>query len=196
MCQQDAFGAIHTVAGVDVGVWQRQTLRAAVVVLAWPELTVLTMATAQLPARFPYVPGLLAFREMPVLLAAFSQLKQRPDLIFCDGGGRLHPQRCGLACHLGLWLDLPTIGVAKSHFIGEYDSPGDEAGQWAFVLDKHEVIGAVLRNKKRTNPLFISVGHRISLASAIRWVTNCTTHYRLPEPTRLAHQFASLSPKG
>ncbi len=157
-------------------------------------LEIVEEATAVGPARFPYVPGLLSFREIPLVLDALEGLAARPDLILCDGQGYAHPRRFGLACHLGVLLDLPTIGVAKSRFIGTHEEPGIERGEWTPLLDGAERIGAVLRTRRAVSPLYISCGHRVSLERAIELVLACTTRYRLPETTRAAHRLASCTP--
>lgn len=190
--ERDELGEVRHVAGVDVGFEDGgRTTRAAVVVLRFPELTPVERRLARVPTTFPYVPGLLAFRELPGALAALAMVETAPDLILCDGHGRIHPRRFGLACHLGLAAGVPTIGVAKSHFIGVYDPPGATRGDWNPVVDKGEIIGAILRSKIGVRPIYVSVGHRISLATAVAYVLRCATRYRLPEPTRLADQLAS-----
>jgi deoxyribonuclease V len=146
---------------------------------------------ARLPTRFPYVPGLLSFRELPVVLDALARLAVIPDVILCDGQGRAHPRRFGIACHLGVLLDLPTVGVGKTRLVGRHAEPGPDKGDWAPLLDDGEVIGAVLRTRAGVKPLYISVGHRISLDSAITLTLACLTRYRLPETTRAAHRLAS-----
>lgn len=186
------FGAVHRVAGVDVGFEQGGKMtRAAVVVLSFPELTLLESALLRQPTRFPYVPGLLSFREAPAILAALSQLSQPPDLLLCDGQGLAHPRRCGLACHLGLLSDIPSIGVAKSRLLGEHAPLGEQRGDWQPLLDNGEVIGAALRTRQGVKPLYVSIGHRIDLPTAIEFVLACTPRYRLPETTSLAHRLAS-----
>jgi deoxyribonuclease V len=188
----DAFAPPDSVAGVDVGFEQQgQITRAAVVVLKFPSLSPVDQAIARLPTRFPYVPGLLSFREIPAILEAMKLLTIQPGLLLCDGQGLAHPRRFGLACHLGLLTDLPSIGVAKSRLIGTHDQLPEEKGSWVPLRDKDEVIGAVLRSRKSTNPIYISIGHRISLKTAIHYVLACTTRYKLPETTREAHQLAS-----
>lgn len=188
----DHFSPPKRVAGVDVGFEQQGKItRAAVAVLKFPELEPLEHAVARLPTTFPYVPGLLSFREIPSILKAMEQLKQTPDLLLCDGQGFAHPRRFGLACHLGLITDMPAIGVAKSRLIGSHEMLADEKGAWVPLMDKKEEIGAVLRTRTRVKPLYISVGHRISLHTAIRYVMACTTRYKLPETTRAAHRLAS-----
>ncbi len=139
-------------------------------------------------ARFPYVPGFLSFREAPILLKAFARLRTRPDVLLVDGQGRAHPRRFGLACHLGVLLDIPTIGCAKSRLIGEFKDPRVGRGHCSVLRDRGETIGRVVRTQDRVKPLFVSVGHKIDLASAVRIVLVCCTRYRQPEPTRQAHR--------
>lgn len=189
---QDTFEAVRIIGGTDVGFEdQGKTTRAAIVTLQWPDLTILEQRLIRTPTTFPYVPGLLSFREIPALLQAFAQLEQVPDLILCDGQGIAHPRRLGIASHLGLLLNCPTIGVAKSRLVGTHTEVPEERGNWTVLHDRGETIGAVLRTRPRVKPLYISPGHRISLESAIAWVMHCTTRYRLPEPTRLSDKLAS-----
>jgi len=189
---RDRIGRVRRVAGVDVG-FERDgaVTRAAVAVLNFPGLELVDWAIARTPTRFPYVPGLLSFRETPAVLKGLAKLKQRPDLLLCDGQGLAHPRRFGFACHLGLLADIPSIGVAKTRLIGEHEAVPENRGGWAPLVDRGEVIGAVLRTRPGVKPLFVSVGHRISLDTAIRWVMACVTRYRLPETTRWAHRLAS-----
>jgi deoxyribonuclease V len=188
----DDVGNVRHVAGVDVGFEANKTItRAAVAVLSFPKLELVEHAIARVPTSFPYVPGLLSFRELPAVLRAFEQLNVQPDLCLVDGHGYAHPRRFGIACHLGVLTGIPTIGVAKSRLIGEYGEVPEQRGAWQPLVHKDETIGAVLRSKINTNPLYISIGHRISLKSAIDWVLACTTRYRLPETTRHAHRLAS-----
>lgn len=187
----DDFGHVETVAGVDVGIDPTtNTGRAAITILRLADLKLLESATAQLPLTFPYVPGLLSFREIPVLLEAFSQLQQQPDLLLCDGQGIAHPRRFGIACHLGLLTDIPAIGVAKTKLIGSHGKIPENKGGWTELHDQDEVIGAVLRTRSRVKPLYISPGHRISLNSSISYVMQCVTRYKLPETTRTAHKLS------
>ncbi|MBL8527578.1 MAG: deoxyribonuclease V [Burkholderiales bacterium] len=179
------------VAGVDVGIIAGRA-RAAVAVLSFPSLALVDHAVAEAPVTFPYVPGLLSFREIPVVLAALGRVQAQPDVLLCDGQGIAHPRRCGFASHLGLWTDLPTIGVAKSRLIGTHGPVPDEKGRWAYLLHDDEIIGAALRSRPGVAPIYVSVGHRIGLESAIRCVLACTTRYRLPETTRWAHRLASV----
>jgi deoxyribonuclease V len=181
-----------TVAGVDVGFEDGGAIsRAAVVVLSFPSLALLDQSVARRPTEFPYVPGLLSFRELPAVLDALSALSVMPDVILCDGQGRAHPRRFGIACHLGVLLDLPSVGVGKTRLVGRHDEPGPGRGDWAPLLDHGEVIGAVLRTRAGVKPLYVSGGHRVSLETAIRLTLACLTRYRLPETTRAAHRLAS-----
>jgi deoxyribonuclease V len=192
---EDRFGEIHRIAGVDVGFESNNTItRAAVAVLDFPSLELVEYAIAREPTCFPYVPGLLSFREVPTVLAALEKLSAMPDMLLCDGQGIAHPRRLGIASHLGVLLDLPTIGVAKSRLVGTHAEVGEEKGAWQPLEHKGEVIGCVLRSRSRVKPLYISPGHRVSLASARQWVMACLTRYRLPETTRWAHRLASGPP--
>jgi deoxyribonuclease V len=159
-----------------------------VVVIDAESLEVVEVAATRAEARFPYVPGYLSFREIPPLLEAFARLETEPDLIVCDGQGRAHPRRFGLACHLGVLLDRPAFGCAKSRLIGEYREPGPRRGAHTQLRDAGEVIGEVVRTRAGVKPVFVSVGHRISLATARRAVLRLAPRYRLPEPIRAAHQ--------
>ena len=182
---------VHRIAGADVAV---DTARGcgigAIVVLSYPELAVVEVAVEEAPLPFPYIPGLLSFREVPVLRAALAKIAGPIDLLLVDGQGLAHPLRFGLACHLGLLLDVPAIGCAKSRLVGEYDEPGDAVGDRADLTDRDELIGSVVRTRAGVKPLFISSGQRASLAEAEAWVLRCGRGYRLPEPTRLADQAA------
>jgi len=183
---------IKLVAGTDVGFERGGGItRAAVALLSFPALELVDYAIARLPTRFPYVPGLLSFREVPALLAALRLLRGEPDLILCDGHGYAHPRRFGIASHLGVYLGLPSIGVAKSRLIGEHGQPVQRRGAWVPLKDKGETIGAVLRTRPYTQPIYVSIGHRVSLPQAVRYVMACATAYRLPETTRWAHRLAS-----
>ena len=179
-----------TVAGVDVSV-RRGVVGAAVVVLALAHLQVVDRAYATRPVAYPYVPGLLSFREAPAILDALARLGSTPDVLMFDGQGWAHPRRMGLATHIGVLLDHPSIGCAKSRLCGTYEEPAEERGQFTYLYDGEEIIGAVVRTRTRVKPVFVSVGHRISLESAIRTVIDCGNGYRLPEPTRWAHRLAA-----
>jgi deoxyribonuclease V len=188
----DALGLVRHVAGVDVGFESGNTVtRAAVAVLDFPGLKLVDQAVVRRPTSFPYIPGLLSFRELPAVLDAYDRLSIAPDLILCDGQGLAHPRRFGIACHLGVWLDRPTIGVAKSRLIGTHEDVPPEKGAHRPLHDRGECIGAVLRTRSGVRPLYISIGHRISLPTALDYVLRCTTRYRLPETTRAAHRLAS-----
>jgi deoxyribonuclease V len=181
---------IANVAGVDVG-FRDGEMMAAVAVLGYPSLDLLEVATARRPAIFPYVPGLLSFRELPAVLEAWERLRTAPNLVMVDGHGYAHPRRFGIACHLGVVLDLPTIGCAKSRLCGVADALGAERGSVAAIRDKNETIGALVRTKTGISPVYVSIGHRIDLDAAVGYVLACANCYRLPEPTRLAHRAAS-----
>ncbi|WP_097461653.1 deoxyribonuclease V [Mangrovitalea sediminis] len=182
---------INTVAGVDVGFEDKNTARAAVVVLRLSDLSPLDYSIARQPVAFPYIPGLLSFRECPVILKALEQLSEQPDLLLCDGQGIAHPRRLGIASHIGLLTGLPSIGVAKSRLTGQHGPVPENRGEWTPLTDGAECIGAVLRTRAGVNPLYVSAGHRISLPTAIDYVMACTTRYRLPETTRWADGIAS-----
>ncbi len=190
--RQDQYSVIQRVAGIDVGFEENGAItRAAVVVLSFPGLEWIESAVARRPTDFPYIPGLLSFREAPAVLEALEQLKTLPDLLICDGQGIAHPRRFGLASHLGLICDLPSIGAAKSRLIGEHAPLGAARGEMQLLYDAGEVIGAALRTRPNTRPVYVSIGHRVSLETAIRYTLACAPRYRLPEPTRRAHQLAS-----
>lgn len=188
---EDRFGEIHVVAGVDMAINEGNGMaRAAVVLFSFPDLTVLEKHVYEEPLRMAYVPGLLSFRELPCVLGAIQQLKQKPDLIMADGQGLAHPRRLGIASHLGLWLDTPTIGCAKSILVGKHEPVGDAVGDWSPMIYHHETIGAALRTRVKVKPMYISQGHKISLASSIKYVLACGKGYRLPETTRQADKLS------
>ncbi len=181
---------VTTIGGVDVSV-KTETARAAIVVLRYPDLTPVEAVTADAPLVFPYIPGLLSFREGPAVLAAWSKLQNKPDLLMFDGQGIAHPRGIGIASQMGLWLEHPTIGVAKSRLYGRHEEVGPRRGDRADLLDKDgNVIGAVLRTREKTNPLYISPGHLMDVEHAVEFVLACSAGYRLPEPTRWAHNVA------
>ena len=184
--RDDDVDAVRLIAGVDVSFPGGDT-RAAVVLLSYPELAVIETSIVDEPTRFPYVPGLLSFREAPAALAACAALRGEPDLVIVDGQGIAHPRRLGIAAHLGLLLDRPTIGCAKSLLVGRHEPLGEEVGATAEIVDRGEVIGIAVRTRVGVKPVYVSVGHRISLAAATRWVLACCRRYRLPEPQRQAH---------
>lgn len=190
---QDDVSVVNYVAGVDVGFENNgEITRAVIAVLSFPALELVEVQIARLSTTFPYVPGLLSFRELPAVLAAMSQLQIRPDLILCDGQGVAHPRRFGIACHLGVLTGMATIGVGKSRLCGRYVEPANERGVWSELIDKQEVIGAVLRSRVGVKPIFVSPGHRISLLTSIEYVMRCLGKYKLPETTRWAHYYASV----
>jgi deoxyribonuclease V len=184
---------ISTVGGVDVSLGE-DTAHCAAVVFTYPDLQPIASAVADAPLVFPYIPGLLAFREGPAVLAAWERLEVKPELIMFDGQGIAHPRGVGIASQMGLWLERPTIGVAKSRLYGQHEPPGPNRGDWAALHEprRHDhVIGGVLRSKPKTNPLFVSPGHLMDVPHAIDFVLRCCTAYRLPEPTRWAHKVAA-----
>lgn len=192
LCIADETLTINTVAGVDVGFEDGgATTRAAVVVLDASSLQPLHQSLARRPTCLPYIPGLLSFREIPAVLDALAQLHTPPDLLMCDGQGLAHPRRMGIACHLGLLTDIPSIGVAKSRLTGTHADVPAERGKSTPLYDGEEIIGAVLRTRVKVKPLYISPGHRVSVETAIRWTMRCVTRYRLPETTRAADKLAS-----
>jgi deoxyribonuclease V len=181
---------VSTIGGVDVSI-QGEFTRAAIVVLRNPDLTPIEAAVEDAPLVFPYIPGLLAFREGPAVLAAWHKLQNKPDLLMFDGQGIAHPRGVGIASHMGLWLERPTIGVAKSRLYGLHAEVGPRRGDRADLLDKSgNVIGAVVRTREKTKPLYISPGHLMDVEHAVEFVMDCCTSYRLPEPTRWAHKVA------
>jgi deoxyribonuclease V len=186
-----ALADIRLVAGVDVSYADRA--RGAVVVYRYPELEVVEQATATRDMAFPYVPGLLSFREVPVALATLERLRVTPDLLLCDGQGYAHPRRFGLACHLGLLTGLASVGCAKTWLLGAYTEPGPALGDRAPLVDGDEVVGMALRTRPGTRPLFISTGYRVTLAQAVEVTLGCLRGYRQPEPTRAADHLATLT---
>jgi deoxyribonuclease V len=186
----DDFGELRTVAGVDAG-YEGDDARAVVVVLAFPSLEPLDYAIARRPAPLPYIPGFLSFREGPAVLAALEELRIRPDLLICDGQGIAHPRRLGIASHIGVLTNMPSIGCAKSLLVGRHGVLPDERGAHVPLTHRGDTVGAALRTRPGTKPVFVSPGHRVGLESAVRLVMACTTRYRLPETTRAADGLAS-----
>lgn len=194
---QDRFKLVEPVfiAGTDVGFENEGTVtRAAIAVLTFPGLELVEYKIARVNTSIPYIPGLLSFREIPALTAAWELIKHKPQLVFVDGQGVAHPRRLGVAGHLGLMINTPTIGVAKSRLCGHHEPVGDEVGAMQPLMDKGERIGTVLRSKVRCKPLYISSGHLISQQTALDFVLQCFRGYRLPEPTRWADAIASNRP--
>lgn len=182
---------IRKIAAVDVSFPRKGKARAGVVLLRFPHLEILETAQRTGSALFPYIPGLLSFREIPVLLKAFGALRSRPECILCDGQGIAHPRRMGLASHLGILLEIPTIGCAKSRLIGSFQEPPPNRGAFSPLLDDQgETLGAVLRTRAQVKPLFVSPGHLIDLEKAVELVLACSPKFRIPEPLRLAHRLA------
>lgn len=187
---------VKYVAGVDVSYSADERMaKAAVVVLNFPDLQLCDQGIACSPTTFPYIPGFLSFREIPPILAALAKLTIDPDLLICDGQGLAHPRRFGLACHLGVLTQIPTIGVAKSRYIGQHEPLGTKRGSWQPLIDQGEIVGAVVRSRTGVQPIYVSVGHRLDLTTAIDYVLQCTPKYRLPETTRLADQLAAMEGK-
>ena len=191
--KENCFGRIQYVAGIDIGFPKnKETARAAVTILNFPNLKLIEYVAIDSLTAFPYVPGLLSFREIPAVIKALKVIKTEPDILLCDGQGIAHPRKLGLASHLGLILDKPTIGVAKSRLFGSFDYIPRKKGEWTSLRNSdHEEIGAVLCTRDNIKPLYISIGHKISLQSSIEIVLKCITKYRLPETTRTAHHLAS-----
>jgi deoxyribonuclease V len=183
---------IETVAGIDVSYDKgSDVLFAAIVVLQFPELQLIASASATSTVPFPYIPGFLSFRECPAVLQAWEKLTVKPDCLICDGQGIAHPRRLGIASHLGLWLDIPSIGCAKSLLVGVYREPGKKRGNAEPLFHRKEQVGIILRTKDNISPVFVSPGHKITLTKAAEIVLACCTKYRLPEPTRRAHLFVN-----
>lgn len=192
--REDQLEPPRYVAGTDVAFPERGVSLGAVAVLSFPALELVEHVTLRRPTRFPYVPGLLSFREIPVLLAALARLRTTPDLLLCDGQGLAHPRRFGLASHLGVVTGLPAIGVAKSRLVGAHDEPGWERGCRTPLVHDGEIIGTVLRTRTGVRPVYVSIGHRVSLETAARYALACCTRYRLPETTRWADRLAAGGP--
>jgi len=185
-----SFNKVKKVAGADVSYYQNKMI-AGVIVFEFPNLKVIERQFFISPINLPYIPGLLTFREGPSLLEAFVKIKNEPDIILFDGQGIAHPRRMGIATHLGLFLDKPTIGCAKSRLSGKYTSVGEEKGDYALLKEGEEVLGAVLRTRRKVKPIFISPGYKIDLSNSIEIVLKCTEKYKLPIPVREAHIFVN-----
>ncbi len=180
---------VRYIAGVDVSI-RGSAFQTAIAVVSFPDIELVEQATFRGTVTFPYIPGLLSFREMPAILPALEKLQIEPDVFMTDSQGYAHPRRFGLACHLGVWFDRPAFGVAKTRFIGQFEELPPEKGARAELIDRDELVGIVLRTRTRIKPVFVSVGHRITLEEAVRLTQACTTRYKLPEPTRWAHRLS------
>lgn len=190
--EDDFSKPVKTVAGIDLGYDVAANVsRAVVAVLSFPELEVVEVQEALMPIQFPYIPGFLSFREVPVVIAAVEKFEKPPDMIIYDGVGVQHPRRFGIASHVGVLTDIPTIGVAKSLLTGKYEEPGEERGSSSPITSRGEIIGMALRTRTGVKPVFVSIGHRVSLETAVDYVLKCTPKYRLPETTRIADKLAS-----
>ena len=190
---ENDFGPLRRIAGVDVGYdVERNLAHASIAVLSLDGLHLVEQAQAFAPSAFPYVPGYLAFREIPALLAALAKLSRMPDLLMVDGQGIAHPHWMGIAAHLGALIDVPTIGVAKSRLYGKFEMPGLRKGDATSLMRGTERIGTVLRSRDKVKPLFISPGHRVDVETSLALTLQCLTRYRLPEPTRLADKYSKL----
>ncbi len=189
---EDIRKEIKTVAGIDVGYsHEGRRSHAAIVVCQFRSLDIIEKVTASLSTPLPYIPGLLSFREIPAILEAYTLLKAAPDLLLCDGQGIAHPRRLGIASHLGLYLDKPSIGVAKKRLIGEHNEVGKDRGSEAYLKDGNETVGVVYRSRSNVKPIYISPGHNVSVERAVNITCGLITKYRLPEPIRYAHRLAS-----
>lgn len=192
--KEDSFEQIHYVAGVDVAYSQtNDTLIAAIVILETDTLNLVESVVVEDTVQFPYIPGLFSFRELPPIIKAFDKVKITPQLVVCDGQGLAHPRRFGLACHLGVLYDIPAIGCGKTKLLGDYNEPGQHRGAQSPLIDNREIIGNVLRTQNNINPIFVSIGHRISLTTASDWILRLSPKYRLPETTREADQLVRKS---
>lgn len=190
---QNGFREINTIAGVDLAQFQGgKQLICGIVVYSFPELIEIERSSAIVRVAFPYIPGLLAFREGPAIIGTVRQLKTKPDVLMVDGQGIAHPRGCGIASHVGVILDMPSIGVAKKRLYGNFDEPGEMRGDWTELSSRTgESIGAVLRTKNKTRPVFVSIGHKIDLKTSIRVTLRCANGFRVPEPTRRADMFVA-----
>jgi len=188
---------VKYVAGCDISFNKRSdTVYAGVVVLKLPELVEVDQGIAITKVKFPYIPGLLSFRESPAILEAWKNLHTCPDVLMVDGQGLAHPRRFGIACHLGLLLDMPTVGCAKSLLTGRYEEPPPRAGSYSPLVDKDEIVGVALRTREGVSPIFVSIGHLITLEDAIQIALKCSKGYRIPEPTRQAHLLVNALRRG
>jgi len=192
--RKNSYGRIRTVAGTDLAILTRQKkLLCGIIVFSYPDMKTIEKAYSIVDEKFPYVPGLLAFREAPAIIETFKKVKNKPDIIMIDGQGLAHPRSFGIACHIGVFLDIPAIGVAKKRLFGEYTEPEKLKGNWSQLKNKrdNEVIGAAVRTKNNVKPVFVSIGNKIDLESAVKLTLDCSAGYRIPEPTRQADKFVS-----
>jgi deoxyribonuclease V len=190
----DELNEVNLIAGIDVSLGrQGSTGRAAVVVIRYPTGEIVAESIHEGPVQIPYIPGLLSFRELPLIIPALEQLNVEPDLFIVDGQGIAHPRRLGIASHLGLFTGKPTIGCAKSRLCGNHREVGIRVGDAEDLIDDNEIIGKVLRTRERSKPIFISIGHKISLETASNWMVKLSKGYKLPEPVRRAHIAAGRS---
>jgi deoxyribonuclease V len=197
ICLSPFSSGYRYVAGADVAYSKKDsTLFAAVVVLEYPSAKEVLSRTAEGEATFPYIPGLLSFREAPLLLRVFQELPVTPDIVIFDGQGLAHPRCFGLACHVGLFLDVPSVGCAKSRLIGEHDEPAAKRGSFAPLTYNGKTVGAVVRTRDNVKPVYISPGHKVDVESAVRVILKTCRGYRLPEPTRLAHLLSQKAKRG
>lgn len=193
-----SFGELKTVAGADISILKSEKkLVCGIIVFSYPDMTEIERAYSVADEAFPYIPGLLAFREGPAIIETYGKLGVKPDVLILDGQGTAHPRGVGIACHVGVLLDVPAMGIAKSRLYGFFEEPGPEKGSWTPLVSKErERIGAVLRTKDRTKPVFVSPGHRIDLETALEIALSCSNGRRVPEPTRLADRYVAELKKG
>ncbi|MGD9653298.1 MAG: deoxyribonuclease V [Candidatus Dadabacteria bacterium] len=193
-----SFGELRTVAGADISILKSENkLICGIIVFSYPDMTEIERAYSEVEENFPYIPGLLAFREGPAIIETYGKLSVKPDVLILDGQGTAHPRGVGIACHVGVLLDVPAMGIAKSRLYGSFEEPGTEKGSWTPLTSREgECIGAVLRTKDRTKPVFVSPGHRIDLESALEIALACSSGLRIPEPTRLADKYVAELKKG
>lgn len=192
------FGNLTTIAGADIAVLKGEgKLLCGIIVFSFPDMDEVERVYGIVEEKFPYIPGLLAFREGPAIIETYKRLKNKPDLLMIDGQGIAHPRGFGIACHVGVLLDVPALGVAKKRLYGKFDEPGRKRGSWTPLLSSEgEVVGSVLRTRDGVKPVFVSAGHRIDTDTAREIALACARGYRIPEPTRLADKFVAEIKKG
>ena len=196
--RERSFGEIKTVAGADISILKSEKkLVCGIIVFSYPDMTEIERTYSVVDEMFPYIPGLLAFREGPAIIETYGKLGAKPDVLILDGQGTAHPRGVGIACHVGVLLDVPAMGIAKSRLYGSFEEPGEAKGSWTPLTSREgERIGAVLRTKDRTKPVFVSPGHRIDLETALEIALACSGGLRIPEPTRLADKYVAELKKG